>query len=123
MINTINNKKFKTANDAYEYLHDAIIQHGIPFGDTKALFNVGFYITDPTDRKIINKERNWKEDYAEAEWKWYLSEDRNINKLGEIYGKIPEIWKRMADPNGNVNSNYGWQWSCLKIKKILDKRQ
>ena len=47
MINTINNKKFKTANEAYEYLHDAIIQHGIPFGNTKALFNVGFYITEP----------------------------------------------------------------------------
>ena len=111
MINTINNKIFRNANEAYEYLHDKIIQEGVNFGDTKALFNVGFYITNPCDRKIINKERNWKEDYAEAEWKWYLSEDRNINKLGEIYGKIPEIWKRMADPNGNVNSNYGWQWS------------
>ena len=24
--------------------------------------------------------------------------------------KIPPIWLRMADENGNVNSNYGWQW-------------
>ena len=110
MINTINNKVFRNANEAYEYLHDRIIQEGIDFGNTKALFNVGFYITDSQDNKIINKERNWKYDYAEAEWKWYLSEDRNINKLGEIYGKIPEIWKRMADNDGNVNSNYGWQW-------------
>ena len=47
MINTINNKQFETANEAYEYLHDAIIQHGTEFGDTKALFNVGFYITNP----------------------------------------------------------------------------
>ena len=38
------------------------------------------------------------------------SEDRNIDKLGEIYGKIPAIWERMADDNGDVNSNYGWQW-------------
>ena len=30
--------------------------------------------------------------------------------LGEIYGKIPEIWKRMANPQGYVNSNYGYQW-------------
>jgi len=110
MINTINNKVFRNANEAYEYLHDKIIQDGIDFGDTKALFNVGFYITDSQDNKIINRERNWKYDYAEAEWKWYLSEDRNINKLGEIYGKVPEIWKRMADNDGNVNSNYGWQW-------------
>ena len=110
MINTINNKVFRNANEAYEYLHDKIIQEGTEFAGTKALFNVGFYITDPKDRKIINKERAWKEDYAEAEWQWYLSEDRNISKLGEIYGKVPEIWKRMADQDGNVNSNYGWQW-------------
>ena len=111
MINTINNKTFRNANEAYEYLHDKIIQEGVNFGDTKALFNVGFYITNPCDRKIINKERNWKEDYAEAEWQWYLSGNQNISKLGDIYGKIPEIWKRMADVNGNVNSNYGWQWN------------
>ena len=102
--------KFRTANDAYEYLHDRIIQDGVDFAGTKALFNVGVYITDSQDNKIINRERNWKEDYAEAEWQWYLSGDRNINVLGYIYGKIPEIWKRMADDKGNVNSNYGWQW-------------
>ncbi len=110
MINTINNKVFRTANVAYEYLHDQIIQHGVAFGDTKALFNVGFYITDPKNRKIINKERKWNEEYAEAEWQWYLSGDASIHKLGDIYGKVPEIWKRMADQNGRVNSNYGYQW-------------
>ena len=102
--------KFRNANAAYEYLHDKIIREGIDFGDTKALFNVGFYITDPMDNKIINRERNWKYDYADAEWKWYISEDRNISKLGDIYGKVPEIWKRMANEFGEVNSNYGWQW-------------
>ena len=110
MINTINNKVFRNANEAYEYLHDRIIQDGVEFADTKALFNVGFYITDPMDNKIINRERNWKQDYAEAEWQWYLSGNRNISELGKLYGKTPEIWKRMADDKGNVNSNYGWQW-------------
>jgi len=104
------NTTFRNANEAYEYLHDKIIREGIKFGDTKALFNVGFYITDPMDNKIINKERNWKIEYAHSEWRWYISEDRNISKLGEIYGKVPEIWKHMADTNGDVNSNYGWQW-------------
>ena len=110
MINTINNKVFRNANEAYEYMHDQILQNGVNFGDTKALFNVGFYITNPNDRKIINRERKWSEEYAEAEWQWYLSGDRNVKKLGKLYGKVPEIWKRMADPQGNVNSNYGWQW-------------
>ena len=102
--------KFRNANAAYEYLHDKIIREGIDFANTKALFNVGFYITDPMDNKIINRERNWKPEYAEAEWKWYLSEDNSIGKLGEIYGTIPQIWYKMADAAGKVNSNYGWQW-------------
>ena len=103
--------KFRNANEAYEYLHDRIIQDGIDFTDTKALFNVGFYITDPMDNKIVNKERNWKKDYAEAEWQWYLKGIPYVFELGNIYGKIPEIWKRMADDSGRVNSNYGYQWN------------
>ena len=50
-MNTINitmiNTTFRNGNEAYEYLHDKIIQEGIEFGDTIALFNIGFYITDP----------------------------------------------------------------------------
>ena len=103
-------KTFKRANDAYEYYHDKIIREGVKFGDTKALFNVGFYIEKPMDNFILNGERGWNPVYAEAEWQWYMSGDRNINELGRIYGKVPEIWKRMADADNNVNSNYGWQW-------------
>ena len=120
MINTINNKVFRNANEAYEYVHDQILQHGVDFAGTKALFNVGFYITDPMDNKIINKERKWKEEYALAEWQWYLSGDPSTEKLGEIYGKVPEIWKRMEDNSGNVNSNYGWQWQRYgQLDKVI----
>jgi len=113
--------KFKNANVAYEYLHDKIIRDGVNFEDTKALFNVGFYMTDPMSNKIINKERNWKEDYAEAEWQWYLTGDPSIDILGEIYGRVPEIWKRMADESGNVNSNYGWQWERNdQLDRVID---
>jgi len=84
------------------------------------LFNVGFYITNPLDNKIINRERNWKQEYAEAEWQWYLSGNRNISELGKLYGKTPEIWKRMADATGNVNSNYGYQWKRNnQLNKII----
>ena len=104
------NKIFRNANEAYEYLHDEILQEGVEFGDTKALFNVGFYISNPQDNKIINRERNWNLKYAEAEWQWYLSADPRVSKLGDIYGRVPIIWERMADANGEVNSNYGYQW-------------
>ena len=113
---------YYNANHAFNSLRADITNKGMPFANTKALFNVGFYLQNPLDNKITNKERNWKEEYAEAEWQWYLSGDRNIKKLGKIYGKIPPIWERMADHNGNVNSNYGWQWLRNdQYEYIIDK--
>jgi len=127
-MNTVNTIKtnmkihFKNANEAYEYYHDRILTHGIPFGDTKALFNIGFYLENPNDKLIINKERKWSLDYAEAEWQWYLSGDANVKKLGEIYGKIPAIWQKMADESGEVNSNYGWQWMRnAQLSHVINK--
>ena len=103
---------FKTANEAFHDLYWRIVRDGVDFAGTKALFNAGFYIENPAlnDIKDSKVKRNWSVEYAEAEWQWYLSGDRNIAKLGLLYGKVPAIWKRMADDNGNVNSNYGWQW-------------
>jgi thymidylate synthase len=102
--------EFYNANHAFNYWWGFIPKHGIDFDNTKAIFNCGFYIENPKDNQIKNPIRDWSRKYALAEWKWYLSGDRSIDKLGEIYGKIPPIWCRMADPSGNVNSNYGWQW-------------
>ena len=102
--------RFKNANEAFKHYKRKIPELGIDFDNTKALFNIGFYLEKPMDNLIEDQDRNWKWNYAEAEWQWYLSGDNNINKLGELYGKVPEIWKRMADKEGFVNSNYGWQW-------------
>ena len=124
IIDIIMRNTFETANEAYEYMHNEIVTNGIEFAGTKALFNIGFTIENPTNKVITNKERNWKHDYAEAEWKWYMSGDRNIAKLGEIYGKIPAIWKQMADPDGEVNSNYGWQWQRNnQLEHVINKLQ
>ena len=115
--------EFWNANEAFEYFYKTISKHGTNFSDTRALFNVGFTILKPEVRVIIDKKRNWNYDYAEAEWQWYLSGNKNVRKLGEIYGKVPKIWKSMADKKGNVNSNYGWQWKrndqIGKVIKIL----
>jgi thymidylate synthase len=119
---------FKTANEAFHDLYWRIVRDGVDFDGTKALFNAGFYIENPAlnDIKDSKVKRNWSVEYAEAEWQWYLSGDRNIAKLGELYGKVPAIWKRMADVDGNVNSNYGWQWqrnqqlnNVIKLLKTL----
>ena len=112
--------KFLTANEAYNYFLNEIRSVGIDFAGTRALFNVGFTIIDPLANRIQNEERQWNLKYAEAEWQWYLSGDPNIKALGDIYGKVPEIWKRMADDKGCVNSNYGYQWQRSdQLRKVV----
>ena len=117
--------KFLTANEAYNYFLNEIRSVGIDFAGTRALFNVGFTIIDPLANRIQNEERQWNLKYAEAESQWYDSGDPSIKKLGEIYGKIPPIWERMADKDGNVNSNYGWQAQrgdqLNKVVQMLDE--
>ena len=114
---------FNNADSAFDYYKSQILNNGIDFDDTKALFNVGFTIENPMDNHISCEQRNWKQDYAEAEWQWYLTGDPHVQRLGKIYGKIPEIWKRMANEWGSVNSNYGWQWErndqLDKVIKLL----
>jgi len=118
--------KFLTANEAYNYFLNEIRSVGIDFAGTRALFNVGFTIIDPLANRIQNEERQWNLKYAEAESQWYDSGDPSIKKLGEIYGKIPPIWKRMADEDGNVNSNYGWQMQredqLNKVVQMLNEK-
>jgi thymidylate synthase len=101
---------FKNASEAFDFYYGTIPYEGIDFAGTKAMFNQGFIIERPWERMIDNEKREFNVEYAEAEWQWYLSGDRSTAKLGEIYGKIPQIWQRMSDGNGNVNSNYGYQW-------------
>ena len=113
---------FKNADHAYYYFYDLISQDGIDYGDTKALFNVGFYLNNPLDMDITDEDRNWNRQYAEAEWQWYLSGDPSIDKLGEIYGKVPLIWENMADSERKCRSNYGWQWNRNnQIDKVVAK--
>ena len=69
---------FNNANEAFTYFYKKIRKKGVSFGDTKALFNVGFTIKNPSENIIIHKERNFNIEYAEAEWKWYLSGDNNV---------------------------------------------
>ena len=116
---------FKNADEAYKYFFREIMKNGIEFDDTKALFNVGFTIQQPLNNSIHNKgsivPRNWNPEYAQAEWQWYLTGDPRISTLGEIYGKIPPIWKRMADENGQVNSNYGYQWErARQLENVVE---
>jgi thymidylate synthase len=61
-------------------------------------------------------------DYIERELQWYKSLSRNVN---DIPGGPPEIWKRVATPDGYINSNYGWCiWSDANYNQytnVLDE--
>ncbi len=111
---------FETPSEAFDFYYGTIPYQGIDFAGTKAMFNQGFLIEKPWLRIINNEKRNWKFEYAQAEWEWYLTSDRKVSRLGEIYGKVPSIWERMADQYGNVNSNYGYQWEReYQLDKIV----
>ena len=115
-------RMFNTASDAFDWLYPTVSKFGLPFGGTKALFNIGFIIKDPTARDIRAPYRKFNKAYAEAEWQWYLSGDPSTEKLGEIYGKIPPIWRMMEDEHGFVRSNYGWQWNREnQLERVIEK--
>jgi len=120
MINT--ETEFWNADEAFRYFYKKISKRGRKFADTRALFNIGFTIHKPQLNIISDKKRDWNLDYAKAEWEWYLSGNPSIFKLGDIYGKVPPIWSRMADEKGNVNSNYGYQWNRNnQLDYVVDK--
>ena len=119
-------QNFYNANHAFNFLWDYIKDNGVDFDNTKAIFNCGFYMHHPQENTIDVDFRSWNKEYAEAEWQWYLSGNPNIKRLGEIYGKIPPIWERMADAKREVRSNYGWQWNREDqldqiVQKLKDK--
>ena len=65
------------------------------------------------------------EDYVRRELEWYKSMSLNVN---DIQGGPPKIWQQVAEPDGWINSNYGWciwsasncyQYECTK-KELID---
>jgi len=110
--------KFKNAQEAFEFYYDEILNNGIDFDGTKALFNIGFEILNPMDNKINTPWRKWKNSYAIREWEWYLSGDKSALEIS----KFASIWKNVMDENGEVQSNYGWQWNRNnQLNKIIEK--
>lgn len=109
---------FNNANEAFEYYYKLINNIGVTYKNTKALFNVGFYIRNPIDNIITTEFRKFNHDYAEYEWQWYLSGNNNANEIS----KRAKIWLNHMDEHGNVMSNYGWQWKRFnQLDNIINK--
>lgn len=110
--------KYINAQQAFDHLYDSINDNGLEVNGTKVFYNHGFYIMKPLDNKIKLNYRNWNEDYAEYEWQWYLSG----NPDGKEISKRAKIWKNHMDKDGNIRSNYGWQWlRKSQLDRVIDK--
>jgi thymidylate synthase len=83
---------------------------------TVEVMNAAFIANEPAIFGTLNH------DYIERELQWYKSTSRNVN---DIPGGPPEIWKRVATPDGYINSNYGWCiWSDANYNQytnVLDE--
>jgi thymidylate synthase len=110
--------KSKTAQEAFENLYDYIMSNGEDCSNgTKQIFNTHIEIENPKDNIISTVWRKWNLDYANYEWDWYLSGNPNAEEIS----KRAKIWQSMMDQEGNVNSNYGYQWNRNnQLSKVID---
>jgi thymidylate synthase len=110
--------KYKNAQLAFEHLYTSINDNGILIDNTKVFYNQGFYILNPLDNKINTDFRKWNLKYANREWDWYLSGNPSAKEISNF----APIWKKHMDKNGDVRSNYGWQWNRKdSLNKVIDK--
>ena len=104
----IQNNNFKTPTAAFETAYHYIEANGKPFAGTKAIFNSSFTIENPLDAVITTPARKFNQDYANFEFDWYLSGNRDAFEISER----AKIWKNMMIPGTtNVVSNYGYFWN------------
>jgi|TARA_R110001632_G_scaffold101819_1_gene209742 thymidylate synthase len=103
-------KNFSNITEAFEHIYDDVMSNGVNQNNTKALYNYMFTIRDISDKNVYTKWRKFNNKYAEKEWKWYLSGNPNAEEISIV----AKIWKNHMDENGNVNSNYGYQWNRNK---------
>lgn len=110
-------KSYYNAEFAFEDLFDKIMTIGEDRNSTKTLHNVLIELQSPASNIIKTPWRKWNRNYAQYEFEWYLSGNPNAEEISER----AKIWKTMMDANGNVNSNYGYQWQRNdQLKKVID---
>lgn len=97
---------FNSANEAFKSLFEYIIEYGPEKSGTKFTKNVSFTILKAEDNVIKEEWRKWDKSYADLEYDWYKTGNRNP----EMVEKRAKIWGQIKDDSGYVNSNYGNWW-------------
>jgi len=110
-------KSYYNAEFAFENLYDTIMSIGEERNGTKTIHNVLIELQSPGDNNIKTSWRKWNKNYAQYEFEWYLSGNPNAEEIS----KKAKIWSTMMDEQGNVNSNYGYQWQRNnQLTKVID---
>jgi thymidylate synthase len=109
---------YNNAQQAFEQLFEHILDDGRVKSGTKYIRNVNIELVRPDLNEIKTPWRKWSKKYAELEWDWYLSGNRDP----KIVEERAKLWSKMKDDEGKVWSNYGWWWqqndqleNCIKL--------
>ena len=110
---------FKNPTQAFEYFFDEILKKGEYCQNTYALYNVSFTVQNPQEKNITTPWRKFNSNYANAEYNWYLSGDRDASQIA----KRAPMWKNMMiDGTTEVNSNYGSYWSYdNQLRRVINE--
>ena len=110
---------FKNPTQAFEYFFDEILKKGEYCQNTYALYNVSFTVQNPQEKNIMTSWRKFNQNYANAEYKWYVSGDRDASEIA----KRAPMWKNMMiDGTTLVNSNYGYYWKYNdQLQRVIDE--
>lgn len=118
---------YQNPTEAFESLFRFVKYYGQDYAGTRARFNISFEILRPYEKVITTPKRKFNEEYAEYEWNWYLTGNRDASEISEK----AKIWKNMMVPGTTeVNSNYGYFWNyngqldkAIELLKQKDNRR
>ena len=108
--NNANELFYKTIEELYSK------ENRIEYNNISAeIINANLVLLDPTNNLMNDANgRNMSMRYAIGEMLWYNS----TNTSAKSISPFSSFWKKLADENGNVNSNYG---HCIREKFGFDQ--
>jgi thymidylate synthase len=119
----------KSANELFVKIAREMIKNGHendPRGlKTLEISDAWLILTDPKNSTVTLLSRDINYRYLQGEMLWYKSGSLFMKDIV----KFSEFWRHLADPNGTVNSNYGFivnveKWNGISqfgwcVKKLL----
>ena len=95
-------------------------------GKAIEIINQQVGLSTPYHLGISDPTRKWNKEYAIAEFMWYLG----MNKRVGCMNQFAEIWGKIKDIGGNVESNYGyylfndnWYWIINELETDPESRR